>query len=60
MDDPLIVYSRSRAEHASILAKLNPLPAKRGDEIVEEGKHYSIKKIDNKIILEDIEDFLRS
>lgn len=28
--------------------------------IVEEGKHYSIKKIDNKIILEDIEEFLRS
>lgn len=28
--------------------------------IVEEGKHYSIKKVDNKIILEDIEEFLRS
>lgn len=28
--------------------------------IVEEGRHYSIKKIDNKIVLEDIEDFLGS
>ncbi len=28
--------------------------------IVEEGRHYSIKKIDNKIVLEDIEEFLRS
>jgi|CXWL01.1.fsa_nt_gi chromosome condensin MukBEF MukE localization factor len=28
--------------------------------IVEEGKHYSIKKVDNKIILEDIEEFLMS
>jgi len=28
--------------------------------IVEEGKHYSIKKVDNKIVLEDIDDFLRS
>lgn len=28
--------------------------------IVEEGKHYSIKKVDNKIVLEDIEEFLRS
>lgn len=27
---------------------------------VEVGKHYSIKRIDNKIILEDIDDFLRS
>lgn len=28
--------------------------------IVEKWKHYSIKKVDNKIILEDMEELLRS